>query len=267
MNGFSDVRTILWAASLAGACVLFGRYLDHRPTLTHQMLIIAFHGTSLGASLLLIATVGPKQRTLFARVALALALLLAWRISYFPLLIIAGYVAAVGEGLLLHVPIHSVYPLYLFSHFCLHGMVAYLTVQIFMRLRQRPPLLLLGCMPLAFIAISISFIHPHDWQDLPSDAYSVTLEAATATLPTSNPYWRVQHEHNAPWQHKLLFFAAAITYDWLPQNAAWSRYVQGTLETEFTHTALAQRSTHLFILSHYRAFIAAQPFLAPTRVF
>lgn len=250
--------------------VFFGVYLDQRQGLASSQLFFAFHvsgivGVCLSAYLFL-----RRMRASWQRVLLVVLTVLIWRISYFPIMVLAGFMAGLGEYLLGLIGWRQVYPVFLvgiaFMNFIAIAILGLLLIAL-ARIageQKRVKTLFDGVLasvslPLAVIAIAVSFSQPSDWHALPDTSFLDTKPLPNPVLPEFNPYWLALDEPGLGWNQKILFAAAAMTYDLVPDETHWSQVVKGTLEKEFVTTKRV--STAFCTKIHYRAFMTAQPFI------
>ena len=105
----------------------------------------------------------------------------------------------------------------------------------------------------------ISFTKPVDWHTIPDTSFIDNKPLPIPSLPEMNPYSVAFESNKLSLSHQVLFKAAAITYDWVPEDTEWSQVVKGVLEKEFLTTKNV--STSFCSKIHYRAFLTAHPFI------
>ena len=265
--------------------LLIGLWLDQTTALSQNQLVYAFYLSGIAGLLPVIVHYIFKNHNegsggLWKNSLLALLALLVWRIAYFPIMVLAGYFATLGESLTLSVLDTSVvYPFLLLSVALMNAfsllvaaMILYLVFALFSSktnnnhqskinqwgLFSSVPLLSVS-IPLAVLAIGVSFTQPADWHAIPDTTFLDDKPLPAASLPEINPYSTALEKQGLSWQHKVLFKSAEITYDLIPENTKWSQVVKGTLESEFVKTKVI--STAFCTKVHLRAFMTAQPFL------
>ena len=265
--------------------VLIGFWLDRTEVLTQDKLVYAFYLSGIAGLLPVIVHYISKNHNdggggLWKNNLLALLVLLVWRIAYFPIMVLAGYFATLGESLTQSLFDTSVvYPFLLLSvalmnafSLLIAAMILYLLFTLF-RTKTNNKLqsknnqwaffssisLLSVSIPLAVLAIGVSFTQPADWHAIPDTTFLDDKPLPAASLPEINPYSTALDKQGLSWQHKVLFKSAEITYNLIPDNTQWSQVVKGTLESEFVKTKVI--STAFCTKVHLRAFMTAQPFL------
>jgi hypothetical protein len=267
---------ILLAASVAGAllALALGFHLDAQPTLTQPTLFWCFvsfglGGAAVGALLGVGSDRHPARRLLACGAAL-----LTWRVSYFPLLVICGWLASVGEWVLRALfGLGWVYPSFLPLLFAANLAVGALAAAAvaaprgdpppgpFRRPRawlRRPPRRLLwavGALALP-VAAMVSFSQPSDrvlWSDRP---WREPRPIPRVHEPEENPYARILREHPLGLASKVLALNAAITYPLVPEGP-WGAAMKGTLEALALAKPIATSQER--IDEHYLAYLAAHP--------
>lgn len=262
--------------------VLIGLWLDGKSELSQAQLVYAFNLAGITGLLPCLLHFVLKYKKFWKNSLMVVIAIMIWRVAYFPVLVLAGYVATLGEATTIAILNTSVvYPYLLISVAVMNGLsflvAAIITdgvlLSVFYNKRSRNSiynhksktnLLLIGSLatvaiPLAVMAIGVSFTQPADWHAIPDTSSLDDKPLPEATLPEMNPYFTALEADNLSWQHKSLFKAAAITYDLVPEKTQWSQVVKGTLEKEFVLTK--EVSTAFCTKVHFRAFMTAQPFL------
>jgi hypothetical protein len=267
---------ILLAAAVAGVLLALavGFHLDGQPTLTQPTLFWCFVSLGLGGATLG-ALLGAEDDPHRGRRLLAGgAALLAWRVSYFPLLVLCGWLASVGEWVLRALfGFGWVYPSFLPLLFAANLAVGAVAAAAIAVPRGEPPsgrlphprtwlhrpprrlLWALGALALP-VAAMVSFSQPSDrvlWSDRP---WREPRPIPPIHEPEQNPYARILREHSLGLASKVLALNAAITYPLVPEGP-WGAAMKGTLEA----LALAQpiATSQERIDEHYLAYLAAHP--------
>lgn len=250
--------------------VVLGLVLDNLPSLNNDLLFISFHISGMIGLFLAAYIIIKKIDNLWLRAAFCVLVLMVWRISYFPVMVIGGYFAALGESVTNYISLTQLYPIFLISIALLNYIAVIIAGGVFLMMFYKishqhnnklisHSVLTSISLPLVILAIAVSFSHPSDWHALPDTSYIDRKPLPAPSLPEINPYWTALDGDNLLWQQRILFSAAAITYDMVPENTRWSHVVKGTLEKEFITTK--QITTAFCTKIHYRAFITAHPFL------
>jgi len=261
--------------------VLIGFWLDRNTALTQDQLIYALYLSGVVGLFPVVLFFIFKKNTLWKNSLLAILALFVWRIAYFPVMVLAGYLATLGESFSLALFDTSVvYPFLLLSVALMNAfsllIAGTLLLLIFIPFQSKSksksnnhnhePMgkwsslsLISISIPLAVLAIGVSFTQPADWHAIPDTTFLDDKPLPQASLPEINPYSTALDKQGLSWQHKVLFKSAEITYDLIPENTQWSQVVKGTLESEFVKTK--EISTAFCTKVHLRAFMAAQPFL------
>ena len=268
------MRSKLWMLVFLSIAAVFayGLWVDNQTQLSQGLLEVAFYTASLVGVLLSYLSFSRYRQAYWRYVLRIVLALIVWRISFFPIMVLAGFVATWGEYVALTAfGSSSVYPFLLtavllmnmaavwIAELVLHSVLSLLSpssVSVAPHTSQSS--LVLG-LPLAVLAVMISFTQPMDWHAIPDTSFIDDKPLPQAGLPEINPYEAALEETGLSLQHKVLFKAAAITYDWIPENTTWSQVVKGTLEKEFVTTEDVSSSFCSKI--HYRAFLTAQPFI------
>ena len=235
--------------------VIGGVYLDAKPALKITDLFVAFHvaslaGTASGVWSFAVATRGYRSRLL----ALTAGTIL-WRIAYFPVFVLSGWVATWFDGFsyAAQLPLTGIYFVFLPAVFTLHFVIVLVAMLVVMR---RKWLLLIPGVPMLILATLVSFNQPVDVSVLPDRTISRTPGFSSQPVPQGNVYERLLKggEYN-PAQYALLY-SGLILYQLIP-SAPWSSAVkqviaQGALENPYGSTADR-------VYEHYVAFVFAQP--------
>jgi hypothetical protein len=209
-------------------------------------------GVALGIGLGL-ARVRARRRS-----ALALAAFLAWRISYFPIMVFSGHVASIGEWILLGsrvLPV-VVYPVFLVSVAALHA-VAGLAAGWLVDpgpWRRGVGLLAAAAIPAFAVAVLVSFSTLRDFSLLPDTSLSIAATVPSARQPVANPYLPRIAAPGYALPQRVMLVAAGLTYATIP-GSPWARTVKGVLEGQFELNPVA--STRERVEEHYLAYHSA----------
>mgnify|MGYP007017149022 CR=1 FL=1 len=240
-----------------------GVWIDFQATIDQTVLFYAFQAASLLGTGLAVYALWPKISTPALRYLMLFCALLVWRIAYFPILVISGWVATLGEWLLIQSAVFPVviYPSFLLTMAGLYGVSIYLGGLCCYRRK------LIGALPIVVgssIAVLISFSTLEDASLLPDthqDLYrGIPVESAVLPvepLVKGNPYLsltKTQVAQSSFPQH-VLVYASGTLYGLIP-NTPWSGTVKGILGQYFIDNPYASSSTR--IQEHYLAFRAAQ---------
>jgi hypothetical protein len=185
------------------------------------------------------------------RCCFVLGVLIAWRIAYFPVMVLAGTAAAMGEWLSYQLPFVPVwiYPTFFVGMAVSQGLIAYL-VSLMIKGKW---LVYIPALILAAPAVLISFSTPGDLTLLPDYNWSPTGALPPVAQPAANPYLSddVRDTGFAP---RTVQLAGAALYEIIP-DVPWSNAVKGTLERAFKENP--RGTTRDRLDEHYGAFLAA----------
>jgi len=230
-----------------------GLWLDTRSNIDQAALFLAFQFASLigffFAVILLCTTFqGNTQRALIVLFAAVV-----WRVSFFPIMVFSGWVATLGEWLVIQVGIIPVviYPTFLITMALLNwgaivsgGMMFYHHQYIW-----APPLLI------AFtIAAMVSFTAREDLSLLPDDNLVIEQSIPVIKPPLGNPYFEAFRQPGYGLTERVLIFASGAMYDLIP-HTPWSTAVKSILESEFRRNPKASSTRR--VKEHYLSFRAA----------
>ncbi len=247
MNPYKDALLIVTIA-LAGA----GLWLDTREVLEQATVFVAFHVASLAGILLAAVYLCFNVEGFWRRLLIIACAFIVWRMSFFPVMVFAGWVATLGEWLLINTGLPVViYPTFLVAMAAMHWGAVMLGGVMVLRRKAlwAPPLLA------AFIiAVMVSMTAPEDLAPLPD--YSLSLEDAVPPVipPRGNPYFEVLGKAGYGWPERVLIFASGAMYDLIP-GTPWSTAVKSVLEHAFRD--LPKASSAQRVREHYLAFRAA----------
>ena len=235
--------------------VIGGLYLDAKAVLTITDLFVAFHVASLtgmvfGVWPFVFTTRGPGTQVL----ALTAGIIL-WRIAYFPVFVLSGWVATWFDGFsyAAQLPVTGIYSIFLPAVFTLHLAVARVTVLIVVR---RVWLLLIPGVPMLVLAVLVSFNGPADLKVLPDQTLTRELQIPSQPLPHGNVYAKLLEDGNYnPAQYTLLY-SGLILYELIP-SAPWSSAVKQVIAQGAIENPSGSSADRIY--EHYVAFLFAQP--------
>ncbi len=242
-------------ALLLSLIVIGGLYLDAIAELTITDLFVAFHVASLTGTAWAIWPFFFAARESRSKVLALTAGFIVWRIAYFPVFVLSGWVATWFDGFsyAAQLPVTGIYFVFLPAIFLLHFVVARVTMLVVMRRKWS---LLIPGVPMLVLAILVSFNQPVDLSLLPDRTISREHRFSSRPLPQGNVYGLLlEGEKSNPAQYALLY-SGLILYELIP-SAPWSSTVkqviaQGALENP-------NGSTSDRVYEHYVAFVFAQP--------
>lgn len=230
----------------------WGLLLDAARPLPQAELWTALQLASLAGGALGALALGPRLGVRAAAGALALMALLAWRVSYFPIMVFSGHVASIAEWLelLVGLPV-VVYPVFLLCVLALHTVAgagaAFLV---------RPPsrLAYAVVVPAFAVATAVSFSNATDLALLPDRARQLAAPVPPAVGERANPYLPVLGSPAYAPHVNLMLLAAGLTYETIPPSP-WATTVKAVLEDQFNRKPVA--STQDRVVEHYLAYHAA----------
>ncbi|MCK5811172.1 MAG: hypothetical protein KAH00_08775 [Cocleimonas sp.] len=247
--------------------VCYGFYLDNKTELSQVLLEQSFYGAGMTGLVLTGLFFMLKRPTLWRTSLYLILAFIIWRVAFFPIMVLAGFLATWGEYITIQFFNQSiVYPFLLLSVAIMNAAALWI-VEGIIRLNNTPQQSshwsrasrLALVLPLGVLAILVSFIKPMDWHTISDTSFIDTKPLPKASLPEMNPYEAALENDHLSLSHTVLFKAAAITYDWIPERTQWSQIVKGTLEKEFVTTHNV--STSFCSKIHYRAFMTAHSFI------
>lgn len=275
MNGFFKTsrlfqRTSTYFVIGLFLVVLMGMILDNLTVINNSILFTGFHIASIIGLCLACYLCFKQIKNLSLRFLFIIVVFLVWRIGYFPVLVLSGFMASLSEAVSLSLSFEQLYPSFFFSIALLNFIMVMICGFAFFLLFHRylkttkshqiyHGILTSVSFPLLILAVGVSFSNPSDWHTLPDTSYIDDKPLPKASLPNVNPYWAAYDNDDLPWQQSVLFYAAGMTYDLVPEKTRWSQVVKGTLESEFIQTK--EVSTAFCTKIHYRAFITAHDYL------
>jgi len=240
------------AAALGLGLGAWGAWLDRAQPLPQAGLWTALQLASLCGALLGALLWRRRFETPAAILSLAFALLVGWRVSYFPIMVFSGHVASIAEWLELAVGLPVlVYPVFLVAVATLHT-VAGLGVAFL--LRPPHPLVYAVLVPAFAVATTVSFSNAHDFALLPDRAWRLTAPVPPAVEPRANPYLAALGSPVYRPHLNVMLLAAGLTYETIPPSP-WAQTVMAVLEHAFNENPVA--STQDRVVEHYLAYHSA----------
>lgn len=271
-------KGLAMAAAIGSAAALgVGWRIDALSEPSQPVLFWCFLGFGLSGCVLGWATRARLDESAVRQGISLAASLLAWRLAYFPLLVICGWLASVGEWLTFRAVGRSVvYPSFALLLFALNGAVAWIaaaTVTVarpapsfrerrLARLLRHPPrlaLLALGAAALP-VAAMVSFSAPSDRTWFGDGPWREPRPLPPIHDPERNPYAIILREHELSVPARVLAFNALITYPLVPEGP-WGSAMKGTLEALALAKPIATSQDR--IDEHYLAYLAAHARLHP----
>ena len=240
---------ILGALTIVAA-ILAGVWLDRMPVLDQTSLFVVFQVISLSSVAAGILWWCAEDQPNWQRLLIVLAALLAWRVSYFPIMVFAGWIATLFEQLTLpheNVPI-VIYPWYLLCMFIMHCIAA-LAAGALVTLRWK--FLLPITAPAFVMATLVSFTGAIDYKLLPDVEVRFNEPIPPGTPPTGNVYRTELDKGNLSIPRYAILIASSTIYPLIP-HSPWSATVKGTLEGLFKNMPVA--STTIRVRDHYFAY-------------
>lgn len=235
--------------------------------LSQPALFAGLQVASLGGVALGLAAVWPRRAGTGRRAAVVVAGLIAWRVSYFPIMVFSGHLAAIAEWLLASflLPI-VIYPVYLLAAAILHSVAAVAASFLVVPPRRWPrgarrarwALLL----PFA-VAVMVSFNAWSDLRPLPDTTVELRQPLEHPHAPKGNPYLTALGGPGYSFNQRVMLLAAGLTYDTIP-DAPWASAVKSSLEELFRRHPHA--STRERVGEHYLAYHSAQAWIGCRRL-
>jgi hypothetical protein len=252
--------TALLLTISAVAALAAGFWLDAQRALTQPMLFWSFFGFGAAGAVLGVWSRARLDPSWLRRGLAAAAALVAWRVSYFPLMVICGWQASVGEWVLHAAAGRSaIYPTFLLLIFAVNlaiGAIAAAAVTVPEGDAFRPPrLVLIAAAALALpVAGMVSFSKPSDVVWFGDGPWREPREVPEIHDPEINPYAKIMHEHDLPLPAWVLALNAAVTYPLVPEGP-WGSAMKGTLEKLALEKPIATSRDR--VDEHYLAYLAA----------
>ncbi|MCC7509661.1 MAG: hypothetical protein IT464_09825 [Planctomycetes bacterium] len=257
---------------LAALAVVRGFWLDSRKAITQPQLFWSFLFFSLGGSLLGWRLAMRNDPDVLRNVIGLVGSLVAWRFSYFPFMVVAGWKASLFEWGTHRVIRRSIiYPVFLFFIMAQHAGVGFIGAAAIaiaqtpvpdwglpawiQQLIHQPPRELLWALGAVALPVAglVSFSTKRDLRVF-NDAPARDLPKVPIGEPKINPYAKIMREHKLSLPSWVLAVNARVTYPLVP-HSPWGRAMKGTLE----ETALAnpRATTRDRVDEHYQSWIAS----------
>lgn len=268
-----------WPLIVAGVFALIavvrGFLLDARPEVTQPELFWSFLTLGLAGALLGAGLGLRHERKNWRLVLGTVGALIAWRVSYFPLMVVSGWKASIVEWLTFNtIGVTFIYPtflLLLFAQNFVIGAIAGAAVAVppeapefqgrLGRLRKliyAPPrkalwALATVALPIAFLT---SFSDAEDYVLFADSPWRESRELPPIGAIERNAYVEILNEHAGEMGPGSLVLAgnAAVTYPLVPESP-WGAAMKGTLEQESRANPMASSTDRLN--EHYLAYMAA----------
>ena len=242
----------LAAAALALGLGAWGLWLDRAQPLPQLALWMALQLASLCGAVLGASFWRRRFETPAVILGLAFALLLGWRVSYFPIMVFSGHVASIAEWLELAVgsPV-LVYPVFLVTVATLHAVAA---LGVAFLLRPPHKAVYAALVPAFAVATAVSFSNTDDFSPLPDRAWRLEAPVPPAVAPRANPYLPALGDPAYSAHVNVMLLAAGVTYETIPPSP-WARTVMAVLEHAFDENPVA--STQDRVVEHYLAYHSA----------
>jgi hypothetical protein len=266
---------VSWLAALSAgalAAIATGFWLDAQRAPTQPMLFWGFVAFGLSGSALGWAFAVRNDRSPLRRGIAAAAALVAWRLAYFPLMVISGWKASLGEWMLHSLAgVAVVYPTFLLVIFAMNLVIGAIAgaaiaapegeaprgaLQPLRDLAHRPPrlaLLALGVLALP-VAAMVSFSKPSDLVLFGDRPWREPRPLPEIHDPQRNPYAVILREHEMALPARVLAWNALVTYPLVPESP-WGGAMKGTLEHLALENPIATSQDR--IDEHYLAYLAA----------
>ena len=232
------------------AALLAGFWLDSMISLDQTTLFVVFQVLSIAGAITAMLWWMPRACSPWQRALLVIAVLLAWRVSYFPVMVFGGWIATLVEQLVLPyetLPI-AIYPIFLLAVLIMHTAAAMAAGAIATwRWRYFLPVSISAFI----VAALVSFTSPIDYRLLPDSELSLSQPLPPGHLPKTNPYLAALDSQQYSLPQRTLVYAAGSIYNLIP-HSPWSATVKGTLEELFR--AQPQASTTERVREHYYAY-------------
>jgi len=244
---------------LVSSALIAGLLLDQQQNPGLKSLSYCY---SLASILGVLAVTAPAllhaKNWISAAVVIVLAVV-AWRISFFPIMVIAGFLTTIAENMQLWFTEQSIIFAVLFLIAALlHTFSTYMAIALIQGSISyiKKALMLIVAIPLALLAIAVSFVHQSDLEILPFSIQQNAPLAVEVSLPSYNPYEALLKLGGHSWQETTLYYAGLITYELVPKQGTWTQYTKGTLEQDLRNSH--EISSRYFTMSHLNAFWLAR---------
>lgn len=239
------------------AALLAGVWLDRMRVLHQTSLFVVFQVISLGAVIAAVSWWCADVQSTWQRLLIVVAAMLAWRVSYFPIMVFSGWIATLFEKLTLpykNVPI-IIYPTYLICLFVMHTIAAVAAGAL---VTLNWIYLLPITVPAFVMATLVSFTGRADYKLLPDNEVTLNEPLPPGKLPTGNVYQSELEKGGLSIPRFAIIFASTTIYPLIP-HSPWSATVKGTLEELFRN--MPEASTAIRVRDHYVAYHRAHPLI------
>ncbi|PWQ97464.1 hypothetical protein [Leucothrix arctica] len=246
-----------WSLSSLLVCwiVGIGFLLDQQQHLNLSSLCYAYSLASV-CGVLAVVIYNLLRTECWFRITMILVIAaVAWRVSFFPIIVLAGYMTTLTENVFFMFSIKSlIYPALLLNVMLLHALVMVVAIAVVQgsRSRLKRYLLILVALPFGLLAGIVSFVNDNDWEVLPFSLAGEQSVTAEVSLPHSNPYAPLLAQDGYNWRQITLLYAASATYSLIPSDGRWTQSVKGTLEQDLRGVEAFE--SRYFTLSHFNAF-------------
>ena len=251
------IRLLSASLALVGGLASWGAHIDATLPLRQLPLFAGLQGASLLGALLGAAAFRLHRRDqgspgLHGGLQ-AVVTLLAWRVSYFPIMVFSGHLASIGEWLLIRVgaPV-VVYPVFLVSAAALHALAAGAAAGLLDPPRRGFRALVA---PVFLVAVAVSFSRWSDISLLPDRNTSLEGPVPLMHGELGNPYLEALRAPGYLPNQRVLLLAAGLTCETIPPSP-WATTVKSVLEGLFLERPFG--TTQDRILEHYLAYHSAQ---------
>lgn len=260
-NRVMDVLLIL-----ALACV--GLWIDGQQSIGQPTLFWSFMFASSAGILGGWETATRLDRNKVRKLAALVVCVVVFRITWFPLMVFAGFIAALGEVITFGVAERSIiFPTFLVALFGMEYVVSWVAASVvtvheiddepgvggFLTAIPRKLLIAVGLPSLA-IAFMVSFMSADDYVLFPDEPWSEPRPVPPIVPPDGNPYLdKLESGDNGAFETVYLV-NAGMTFDLVPEGP-WGGAVKGTLAYLFSRQLDAPASER--IADHYLGYLAA----------
>ena len=237
-------------ALLILTCV-YGAAVELDPDKQALHLYIGLHLAGLGAIISVTISILIAIPSKGGRFLLMLLQLSAFRIAYFPVMVLSATVACYSEWLMLKIapglPV-KIFPIFFLSAAIMFVLISELLIRSFKG--EIVPAVLVVVISTPMLLISFSTLE--DFTFLPDNNRFDITPLPEVTLPKRNPYLSEDVRGNVSQQ--LVAVAGSLLYPLIP-DAPWSQAAKGTLEMAYRINPEGSSQDRLY--DHYAAFLAA----------